>query len=76
MGLFLRMAMVLLALGAPATVFASTVHERLHGQLTNHTHAPLRSTCHAYSDAVMPLDQAQGLRRVRGWRVHGPLRRS
>lgn len=58
MGLFLWMAMVLPALLAPTTTYASTVHERLHGQLTNHAHAPLRSTCHAYSDAVMPLDQA------------------
>lgn len=58
MGLFLRMAVVLLALLAPANSYASPVDVRMHGQLVDHVHAPQRATCHAYSDAVMPLDQA------------------
>ncbi len=58
MGLILRIAVVVLALSAPASAFASTTHERLHGQLVNHAHEPLQPTCHGYSQTVMPLGQA------------------
>lgn len=58
MGLFLRMAVVLLVLATPASARVHSAHAQLHGQLEARPSPAKHPACHAYSDTSLPMSEA------------------